>query len=129
MSKRNSRNVRIKKKKHVLLEMQGGLCHYCLRKTTDEEVTYDHIIPKSVGGTATIGNGVAACLDCNQSRGIIPFEIFMLYLNNVINFTQEEAFKFNTHSNHLANVRDRRWYNISVSVKSYYDDLLSNHLH
>lgn len=129
MAKRNSRNNRVRKKKHILLEMQGGLCHYCLRKTTDEEITYDHMIPKSAGGTATINNGIAACINCNQSRGIIPFELFMLYLNRVIDITREEAYKFNTRESDLSEVRDRRWANISISVKSYYGDLLANHFH
>jgi 5-methylcytosine-specific restriction endonuclease McrA len=42
-------------------------CQYCGRKTKD--LTIDHIIPRSRGGTDTWKNVVAACPNCNHRKG------------------------------------------------------------
>ena len=42
-------------------------CQYCTVKTTD--LTIDHLIPRSKGGTDTWDNVVASCQRCNVKKG------------------------------------------------------------
>ena len=44
-------------------------CAYCLRQLNTEELSIDHIIPKSRGGKETWDNLVTACKTCNCSKG------------------------------------------------------------
>jgi len=41
-------------------------CFYCQSKTA--KMTVDHVMPIAKGGTHSIGNIVAACVDCNLSK-------------------------------------------------------------
>ena len=41
-------------------------CQYCGSK---DELTFDHVIPRSMGGKTTWENVVAACSDCNLRKG------------------------------------------------------------
>lgn len=40
-------------------------CQYCGDRFSYEELTWDHLIPKSKGGKTTWTNILTACLDCN----------------------------------------------------------------
>ena len=51
--------------KRALQEAQGGHCAYCGRL---EEITIDHIIPISQGGSNDISNICFACWRCNLSK-------------------------------------------------------------
>ncbi len=44
-------------------------CQYCGARPRTEELTIDHVIPRSMGGTSTWENCVLACLDCNAKKG------------------------------------------------------------
>ncbi len=50
-----------------VLERDKNLCQYCNYK--GDELTIDHIIPKSRGGKDTWENLVAACVRCNIKKG------------------------------------------------------------
>jgi 5-methylcytosine-specific restriction endonuclease McrA len=41
-------------------------CAYC---GSDENLTLDHVIPKSKGGSDRISNIICACEKCNQDKG------------------------------------------------------------
>lgn len=43
-------------------------CHYCRRPLTLGEMTIDHVVPRSRGGTDRYSNLVAACHACNQRK-------------------------------------------------------------
>lgn len=43
-------------------------CQYCGVKCTMNELTYDHVIPRSQGGKTTWDNIVSACSDCNARK-------------------------------------------------------------
>ncbi len=43
-------------------------CQYCFRQPGSEELTVDHVIPRSQGGTSTWDNCVLACIDCNARK-------------------------------------------------------------
>jgi len=55
-------------KKNVLLRDQNH-CQYCGKKFPLEELTVDHIIPRSKGGPTTWLNCVTSCRSCNLKKG------------------------------------------------------------
>lgn len=44
-------------------------CQYCGKRFPTEELTYDHIIPKSRGGKTKWENIVTCCIQCNRKKG------------------------------------------------------------
>jgi len=49
-----------------------GCCMYCGKKVSLSSFTFDHVIPKSLGGTQWWDNIVIACLRCNNEKGNKP---------------------------------------------------------
>ena len=43
-------------------------CQYCGVQPGTEELTIDHVIPRSQGGTSTWENCVLACVACNKQK-------------------------------------------------------------
>lgn len=52
----------------ALFARDGYLCLYCGKSFTSSELTRDHIVPTSRGGTDKWKNVVAACRRCNQHK-------------------------------------------------------------
>jgi len=46
----------------------GYRCQYCARSCTTDELTFDHVVPRSVGGKTTWENIVSACCECNRHK-------------------------------------------------------------
>lgn len=44
-------------------------CQYCRQPSPAEELTFDHVIPRSRGGRTSWDNVVAACTGCNLQKG------------------------------------------------------------
>ena len=44
-------------------------CQYCGSKPGSEELTIDHIVPRSKGGKSSWENCVLACIKCNHEKG------------------------------------------------------------
>ncbi|RMD78056.1 MAG: HNH endonuclease [Lentisphaerae bacterium] len=44
-------------------------CQYCGRKFSSQDLTLDHIIPRSRGGRMTWENIVLCCIECNRRKG------------------------------------------------------------
>jgi len=44
-------------------------CQYCAKRFSYNELTMDHIIPKSRGGDKSWTNIVASCRKCNSAKG------------------------------------------------------------
>jgi 5-methylcytosine-specific restriction endonuclease McrA len=47
----------------------AGRCQYCGATLPRGEATYDHVVPRALGGQTTWTNIVIACLRCNQQKG------------------------------------------------------------
>lgn len=45
------------------------LCQYCGDRYPLEELTFDHVLPKSLGGNTNWKNVVTACSKCNLEKG------------------------------------------------------------
>jgi len=44
-------------------------CQYCSRDNPSEELTFDHLMPRSRGGRTTWTNVITACQSCNLRKG------------------------------------------------------------
>ena len=44
-------------------------CQYCMREHQAQDLTFDHVVPRSKGGRTTWTNVVAACSGCNLLKG------------------------------------------------------------
>jgi len=44
-------------------------CQYCGQRFKSEELTFDHLVPRSRGGCAIWTNIVTACMTCNVAKG------------------------------------------------------------
>lgn len=67
--------VRVRKSKMVkfsranIYARDSYTCQYCNTQFRSEELTFDHVIPVSRGGTKSWENIVTACIDCNRRKG------------------------------------------------------------
>jgi 5-methylcytosine-specific restriction endonuclease McrA len=52
-----------------IFERDDNCCQYCGRKFERSELTLDHVVPRSRGGTSTWNNIVLACIRCNLRKG------------------------------------------------------------
>lgn len=58
--------------------LNKGICHYCGKEFSPEELSMDHIVPVSRGGRSTKGNVVPSCKDCNNKKKYMtPVEIIL----------------------------------------------------
>jgi len=47
----------------------GNICQYCGRSFPKNELSIDHLIPRSYGGKSTWENVVCSCFGCNRIKG------------------------------------------------------------
>jgi 5-methylcytosine-specific restriction endonuclease McrA len=52
-----------------LFRRDRNTCQYCGTKCSTEDLSIDHIVPRSLGGLSTWTNCVVACLSCNARKG------------------------------------------------------------
>lgn len=52
-----------------ILLRDGYRCQYCGKRLAPERLTFDHVIPRSLGGTTRWGNIATACQACNRKKG------------------------------------------------------------
>ena len=65
----------LKKSQWWLTLLNRGLCHYCGKKYSSNQLTMDHVVPIARGGESTRGNIVPACRVCNRDKKLeIPAE-------------------------------------------------------
>ncbi len=55
-------------RKKVLFNRDDWRCQYCSNKLSWEQVTIDHVMPSSRGGTTSWKNCVTACKPCNKRK-------------------------------------------------------------
>ena len=59
---------RLKMTEENLYYRDHGVCSYCEKELTLVNMTYDHVYPKSLGGTNTWENLVCSCGPCNSKK-------------------------------------------------------------
>lgn len=59
----------------------GNVCYYCSETIKDKNnITVDHLIPKSKGGSSEDDNLVIACRRCNNKKGSMDEDQYKLQL-------------------------------------------------
>jgi len=59
----------VKFNRRNLFARDANTCQYCGKRFPTAELSLDHVIPRSKGGTTTWNNVVCACLACNVRKG------------------------------------------------------------
>ena len=68
----------------------SGVCYYCGSKVAPSELTMDHLIPITRGGTSVRPNLVPACKECNNKKKyLLPTE-WTEYLDSLQREPREE---------------------------------------
>ena len=67
MVKRGKRPVRFSRQN--IYARDKHQCQYCGKRLPAEDLSYDHVIPKSRGGKTLWNNIVTCCLSCNRKKG------------------------------------------------------------
>lgn len=74
-------------RKNILLR-DHNTCQYCARVFAQSELTLDHVVPKSRGGSSNWDNLVACCRKCNNRKGShMPDEAGMKLLKRPQSFS------------------------------------------
>jgi len=60
--------IRIKFSRLNIYARDGFLCQYCGRRYPTEDLTFDHVVPRSRGGRTCWENIVTACTSCNAQK-------------------------------------------------------------
>lgn len=58
-----------KSRKQQLITEYGSICFWCGNLLPENQLTIDHLKPKSLGGSNNLENLRLACFPCNNSRG------------------------------------------------------------
>lgn len=69
--------------------MAGLVCAYC----GDDPVTFDHVVPRSKGGTDDPENLVPACRPCNASKSDKPLDEWIANLERYIKGFEKAAIR------------------------------------
>jgi 5-methylcytosine-specific restriction endonuclease McrA len=62
-------NQTLRLSRRGILARDEHCCQYCGRRFHAHQLSLDHVIPRSLGGTTTWENVVCACLKCNVRKG------------------------------------------------------------
>jgi len=52
----------------MLIKRDKNICQYCNKKLFGAQITVDHVLPKSQGGTTSFTNCVISCQNCNSKK-------------------------------------------------------------
>jgi 5-methylcytosine-specific restriction endonuclease McrA len=63
------RAVRLGFSRRSLFSRDGYRCQYCGEECLPGEITCDHVVPRSQGGTTDWDNVVTCCATCNRRKG------------------------------------------------------------
>ncbi|MGQ9574291.1 MAG: HNH endonuclease [Thermoguttaceae bacterium] len=62
-----ARSLRLNR--HTVFARDDHRCQYCGRRFPSNQLSLDHVIPRSRGGTTCWENVVCACFECNVKKG------------------------------------------------------------
>lgn len=60
--------IRIKFSRINIYARDRFICQYCAERKLTEDLTFDHVMPRSRGGRTTWENIVTACITCNSDK-------------------------------------------------------------
>lgn len=95
-----------------ILERDAHTCQYCLYK--GENLTLDHVIPRSRGGKDAWDNLVAACVRCNVNKGNrTPEEASMLLRTSPRRPYSSLHFEI---ARYIKNGRNQEWKKYAIGI-------------
>lgn len=71
-------NKRMRRQRWAIYKRENRRCFWCDTPLRFENSTRDHIVTRSNGGGNTMDNYVLSCSPCNNERGDIDAEIFLM---------------------------------------------------
>ncbi|MBN20585.1 MAG: HNH endonuclease [Bdellovibrionaceae bacterium] len=75
IKKEREKAKKLKKTQWWQNQLNQGVCHYCEKSFSAQQLTMDHVVPLARGGTSSKGNIVPCCRECNQKKKLgIPAE-------------------------------------------------------
>jgi 5-methylcytosine-specific restriction endonuclease McrA len=60
--------IRVKFSRLNIYTRDGFKCQFCGQRFDSEDLTFDHVLPRSRGGKTTWENIVTACVACNKAK-------------------------------------------------------------
>lgn len=60
--------------KEYLLDKYGHTCQYCHGESKDSVLEWEHIVPRSKGGSNSVKNATLACHSCNKDKGSLSLD-------------------------------------------------------
>ena len=82
-AKEKTRARELRKSQWWKNKIAKGVCHYCGKNFSPDELTMDHIVPISRGGKSTKRNVVACCKGCNnKKKHMTPADIVLENMKN-----------------------------------------------
>jgi 5-methylcytosine-specific restriction endonuclease McrA len=83
--KTTPRKKAIKFSRYNVYARDRGRCQYCGNKVRRDEFTYEHVVPRVLGGRTCWENVVVACVSCNQRKaGRTPQQANMKLLSTPV---------------------------------------------
>jgi 5-methylcytosine-specific restriction enzyme A len=77
-SKEKDKARQLRKSQWWQAKLSKGVCHYCSKTFSKEELTMDHKLPLARGGKSTKGNLVVSCKACNSDKKYLtPAELIL----------------------------------------------------
>ena len=64
-------------------KLQEGVCYYCQKTFSVEQLTMDHKLPLARGGLSSKSNIVVSCQKCNTKKGTKTSVDFVLEKNKI----------------------------------------------
>ncbi len=94
-------------------ELKGGRCGYCGVELKKDEITWDHIYPRNLGGPTITNNLVAACATHNNEKANMTLEEYKIFLEIKQKGTKTdmERYKQKLFKKH-ENMKRRRTFNL-----------------
>ena len=69
--------------KEYLLDKYGHICQYCGGKSGDTVLEWEHIQPRSKGGSNSVKNATLACKCCNQAKSNLSLQDWLAKEKNI----------------------------------------------
>lgn len=85
MKPRKSTTPESKGKLFKIMSTTNGICYLCGQPLSIDDVTIDHVIPKSLGGSNEHHNKLPAHSVCNKMKSNMTYEQFLLQCSQIVN--------------------------------------------
>ncbi len=98
---------KVKFNRRNIFARDGNRCQYCGKRFPTNELSLDHVLPRSRGGQATWENIVCACLKCNVRKGgRTPWEAGMRLIREPVQPRTSPSLRRQIHASQVSELED-----------------------